>query len=112
MTGKAYMIPNPFTPNKAVEIDSELCIACNSCVDVCRSDVLVPNPEEGEPPVVLYPDECWFCGCCVEHCPESGAIRVEHPLNQKIGWKRKETGELFRIGISSPPPLKSKSPSR
>lgn len=56
------------------------------------------------PPIVLFPDECWFCGTCVEECPVEGAIRMEHPLNQKVGWKRKETGELFRLGMKNPPP--------
>jgi len=56
-----------------------------------------------EPPLVLYPDECWFCGTCVEECPAKGAIRMEHPLNQRVGWKRKETGELYRVGQKNPP---------
>ena len=56
-----------------------------------------------EPPLVLYPDECWFCGTCVEECPAKGAIKMEHPLNQRVGWKRRDTGELFRIGQKNPP---------
>jgi len=64
----------------------------------------------GQPPVPVYPDECWFCGVCVEHCPVPGAIRMEHPLNQRIGWKRKETGEYFRIGMKNPPPPNKKPP--
>jgi NADPH-dependent glutamate synthase beta subunit-like oxidoreductase/NAD-dependent dihydropyrimidine dehydrogenase PreA subunit len=63
-----------------------------------------------EPPVVLYPDECWFCGTCVEECPVKGAIRMEHPLNQRVGWKRKETGELFRVGMKNPPPPNNRPP--
>jgi NADH-quinone oxidoreductase subunit F len=62
------------------------------------------------PPIVLYPDECWFCGTCVEECPVKGAIRMEHPLNQRVGWKRKETGELFRMGMKNPPPPYTKPP--
>ena len=109
MGNKTYMVPNPMTPCQAVIIDSELCTGCNSCVDVCRSDVLMPNPVKGEPPVLLYPDECWFCGCCVEHCSvDGGAIRMEHPLNQRVGWKRRETGEHFRIGMKNPPPPNKK----
>ncbi len=61
-------------------------------------------------PLILYPDECWFCGTCVEECPVPGAIRMDHPLNQKIGWKRKETGELFRIGMKNPPPPNIRPP--
>ena len=103
MYTKAIMVPNPVTPNQAIFIDGNLCIGCGKCVDVCRTDVMVPNPEKGKPPIVLYQDECWFCGCCMFHCKQ-GAIRVEHPLQQRVGWKRKETGEYFRIGMKNPPP--------
>ena len=104
MNDKAYMVPSPFTPGRAVEIDPQICNGCRACVEVCRMDVLVPHPEKGKPPIVLYPDECWFCACCVEECPRPGAIRMEHPLNQRVGWKRKETGEYFRIGMRNAPP--------
>lgn len=104
---EAFMVPNPVTPCQAIHIDEDLCTGCNMCLKVCRSDVILPNPEKGKPPIVLYPDECWFCGCCVDHCPTPGAIRVEHPLNQRVGWKRKSTGEWFRIGMKNPPPAKS-----
>jgi NAD-dependent dihydropyrimidine dehydrogenase PreA subunit len=110
MENKAYMVPNPMTPCPAIFIDAELCIGCKQCVEVCRTDVMVPSPEKGKPPIVLYPDECWFCGCCVEHCPVPGAIRMEHPLNQRIGWKRKGTGEYFRIGMKNPPPPNTRPP--
>jgi NADH-quinone oxidoreductase subunit F len=62
------------------------------------------------PPVILYPDECWFCGTCVEECPVAGAISMEHPLNQRVAWKRKETGELFRRGMKNPPPPNLRPP--
>jgi formate dehydrogenase major subunit len=65
----------------------------------------------GQPPLSVYPDECWFCGVCVEHCPVPGAIRMEHPLNQRVGWKRKETGEIFRVGQKNPPPPNLRPPS-
>jgi NAD-dependent dihydropyrimidine dehydrogenase PreA subunit len=111
MTGeKAYTTPNPTTPCKAIIFNSEICSGCNQCLEVCRTDVMIPNPEEGKPPIVLYPDECWFCGCCTAHCPNPGAITVEYPLNQRAGWKRKETGEWFRIGMNNPPPPNTKPP--
>ncbi len=103
MKNDAYMVPNPLTPGQVILIDTAKCTGCNTCVEVCRTDVLVPNPETGKPPIVLYPDECWFCGCCGSDCP-TGALHVEYPLNQKVGWKRKETGEYFRLGMKNPPP--------
>ena len=101
---QAELVPNPSTPCRAVVIDSTRCIGCNACVEACRTDVLMPSPEPGEPPSVVFPDECWFDGCCVGVCPVEGAIRMEHPLMQRMGWKRKETGEYFRMGMKDPPP--------
>ena len=110
MEKRAYMVPNPATPGPAILINNEICISCNICVEVCRSDVILPNRVKRKAPVVMYPDECWFCGSCVEACPREGAIRMEHPLNQRARWKRKETGELFRIGMKNPPPQNKKPP--
>ena len=39
-----------------------------------------------------------------------GAIGMELPLNQRVGWKRKETGELFRVGMKDPPPPYTRPP--
>jgi NAD-dependent dihydropyrimidine dehydrogenase PreA subunit len=110
MENRAYITPNPMTPNQCVVINRELCSGCNSCVNVCRSDVLLPGREKGEPPIVVYPDECWYCGCCVEHCPVSGAISMEYPLNQRVGWKRKATGEYYHMGMKNPLPPNEKPP--
>ena len=110
MSDKVYILPNPATPGKALKINPELCTGCKMCVEVCRVDVLLPSLEKGKPPIVVYPDECWFCGCCVEHCPVSGAITLEQPLNQRAGWKRKATGEFFRIGMRNPPSPNLKPP--
>jgi len=98
------MLPNPMTPNQVLVFDPEVCTGCNTCVDTCPGGVLVPNPESGQPPVVLYPDECWVCGCCVGDCPNPGASKLLHPLNLRMGWKRKATGETYRIGMKDPPP--------
>jgi NAD-dependent dihydropyrimidine dehydrogenase PreA subunit len=114
MNDRAYMIPNPLTPNRAVDFDPEICVACNRCVEICRSDVLMPNPEVGCPPLVLYPDECWYCGTCVLECPCPGAITMLHPLNRSISvvWKRKATGEQFRLGMLDPPPPNTRPPAQ
>lgn len=93
----AYLMPNPATPCECVTFDETKCVGCNTCVESCRTDVLMPNPEKGKHPLVIYPDECWFCGCCVQDCPVEGANAMHHPLNQRIAWKNKETGELRRV---------------
>ena len=71
MSDKVYVVPNPMTPCQPVEFDVNLCTGCNTCVNVCHTDIFIPNSEKGKPPIILYPDECWFCGSCVEHCPVS-----------------------------------------
>ena len=74
---------NPITFN------SDICINCNRCVDVCQVDVFIPNHEKDKTPIVLYPGECWYCGCCVMECPEPGAIKLNPlPIN-RVYWKRK-----------------------
>ena len=99
----AVLTPNPVLPNHVIKIDPEKCCACYQCADICRCNVIMPNPVKGQPPLLVYPDECWHCAVCTEHCP-TGAIEFEHPINQKVTWKRKDTGEMFRIGMKNPPP--------
>ena len=93
---KCAALPNPMTPNISITFDETKCTGCNICVGVCRTDVMIPNPKPGQPPIVVYPDECWFCGCCVADCPVDGASQFHHPVGQKLAWKRKSTGEMFR----------------
>ena len=114
MNRKTYMVPNPLTPNRAIDFDAEICTGCNQCVEICRSDVLMPNPESKRPPIVLYPDECWYCGTCVLECNRPGAIIMLHPLHQSISvlWKRKATGENFRLGMRNPPEPNTRPPAK
>ena len=92
-----YALPNLVTPNKPVIFDTDICNGCNACVEICQMDVLIPNPDKGEAPIILFPDECWYGGCCVDECPQPGAIKLNHPLMQRVRWKRKATGEHFRV---------------
>jgi NAD-dependent dihydropyrimidine dehydrogenase PreA subunit len=96
---RVYILPNVATPNRPVIRNPDICNGCNTCVDVCQVDVYIPNPEEGKPPVTLHPDECWYCGCCVNECPRLrlGAIKFCWPLQQRGFYKRKSTGEIFRV---------------
>ena len=113
MNKKVYMTPNIPQPNKVVEFNPDICNGCNSCVQVCPHDVFMPHPDKKNSPIVLYPEECWYCGGCVEECSLEGAITLVHPLNQRIvvRWKRKHTGEVFRLGMKNPPPPNNKPPS-
>ena len=106
MNQTVYIVPNPPTPNRILQFDPDACTGCNSCVEVCPTDVMMPNPEPCQPPIVVYPEECWYCGGCVAECSESGAITLLHPTSQRISvnWKHRATGELFRLGMKHPPP--------
>jgi NAD-dependent dihydropyrimidine dehydrogenase PreA subunit len=97
-----YLLPNRPTPGRPVLFDAAVCNGCNRCVTVCPEDVLAPNPRKGRPPVILHAEECWYCGPCVEDCPLPGAIRLNHPLQQRVRWKRKggdgaDGGGYFRV---------------
>jgi NAD-dependent dihydropyrimidine dehydrogenase PreA subunit len=70
-------------------IDSKICTGCNKCVNICQVDLLLPNHTKGAPPVVMYPGECWYCGCCVVECPVEGAIKLRHPLMNRVFWTAK-----------------------
>ena len=104
--------PSVVTPGKFVIINPDVCTGCNSCVEVCPMDILAPNPVKGKPPYLLHYEECEHCGACVMHCPlaDEGAIKYVAPPAWKIRWKRKETGEHFRLGMANPPAPNLKPP--
>jgi adenylylsulfate reductase subunit B len=66
-------------------IDKTKCIACQTCVDICPTDVFFDSKPE-EIPLARYPDECWHCNACVHDCPE-GAIRLRIPLPLLVVYK-------------------------
>ena len=92
-----YATPNRSTPARPVIFNEDACTGCNQCITVCMADVFIPNPEKGKPPIILFPDECFYGGCCVGACPVPGAVKLNHPLTQRVRWKRKATGETFRV---------------
>jgi NAD-dependent dihydropyrimidine dehydrogenase PreA subunit len=94
---KVYASPNRVTPSSPLVFNDKVCNGCNRCVEVCLMDVFIPNPEKGRPPIMVYPDECWYDGCCVMECPRPGAIKMNHPLMQRVRFKRKATDEHFRV---------------
>ncbi len=113
MTEKTYMMPSPPIPCRPIEINPDTCTGCNMCIEVCLHDVFMPNPDRKNIPIVLYPEECWYCGSCVEECPIDATIVMHIPLKQQLSirWKRKESGEVFRLGMKNPPPANDKPPS-
>ena len=67
-------------------IDSEKCIACGQCVDICTEDVFYGS-KKGEVPTVTYPKECSHFNGCVEVCPVPGAISLRIPLPMLLVYK-------------------------
>jgi NAD-dependent dihydropyrimidine dehydrogenase PreA subunit len=96
-TPVVYAMPNLPTPSRPIIFDPRICSGCNTCAAVCPEDVFIPNPVKGESPIILYPEECWYCGVCVDDCNRKGGLRLNHPLQQRVRWKRKATAEHFRL---------------
>ncbi|MFX0007836.1 MAG: ferredoxin family protein [Promethearchaeota archaeon] len=88
MDEKAYAIIEPGISNP-ISFNSDICIGCNRCMEVCQVDLFIPNLEKGKHPIVLYPGECWYCGCCVVECPCHGAIKLNPLLMNQVHWKPK-----------------------
>jgi len=88
MDKKVYAVYEP-SISLPISFNSEICIGCNRCIDICQVDLFIPNPERDKPPIVLYPGECWYCGCCVMECPKPGAIRLNPLKMNQVYWKRK-----------------------
>lgn len=93
---KILAVPEPPVANPLV-FNPAICNGCNACVNVCQVDLMLPNPVKGDPPLAMYPGECYFCGSCVDACPREGAIRLNPPLMHRPRWKRRKTGEDFRL---------------
>jgi NAD-dependent dihydropyrimidine dehydrogenase PreA subunit len=47
------------------KIDSDECISCGSCAEVCPEDAIA----EGEESYVIDPEKCIDCGVCEDECP-------------------------------------------
>ena len=59
-------------------IDSEKCLQCGECVDVCPVDVYYGS-KANEIPTVSYGEDCYFCSACIIECPND-AIELRYPL--------------------------------
>lgn len=63
-------------------IDTEKCIKCGVCADICTMDVFTQYIKD-ETPCVQYPDECWHCRACVIDC-KAKAITIRIPLPYRL----------------------------
>ncbi|MDD1671500.1 MAG: 4Fe-4S binding protein [Methanomicrobiales archaeon] len=53
-------------------VDKELCVGCETCVDVCPSEAISMNDEKAK----VDQEKCVDCSTCVDTCP-SAAIHME-----------------------------------
>ncbi|MBK8231881.1 MAG: ferredoxin family protein [Candidatus Eisenbacteria bacterium] len=66
-------------PKGRVEIKSEECKGCGTCVELCPQDVLLLGNDlnrMGYRAVTYKGDGCTGCGICFYACPEPGALSV------------------------------------
>lgn len=75
-------------PYGRVDIDTEACTLCLSCVSLCPSGALADNPDS--PQLRFVEDACLQCGLCTRVCPENALSLVpqldlsDAALNAKV----------------------------
>lgn len=84
--------------NGAITRDSQYCVACRRCVNICPvrefsinckgSDTVVSTPYEKEL-------DCIFCGACVRHCP-TGAL-TDH---EDLPAIQEELNDLNKLAVA------------
>jgi len=62
-----------------IELDTDACIGCGRCVEICPVNVLAMKEEK---PVVVNDAACTLCGICADQCPTK-ALKIER--NADIG---------------------------
>jgi len=62
------------------EFDTDTCIGCGACVNVCPTNALtMVDDTDSEPPkriITQKTDACIFCGNCVENCTTGESIKL------------------------------------
>ena len=93
-------------PYGAVEVDTESCTLCLSCVSLCPSGALVENPDR--PELRFQEDACLQCGICRTICPEDAIALTpqldlsdealgQRILNEEEPFACVECGALFGV---------------
>jgi electron transport complex protein RnfB len=62
----------------SVEVESDLCNGCETCVDVCQMKAISVDDDIA----VVSDEKCIGCGLCVSNCPSEAMLIVE-----REGWK-------------------------
>ncbi|MDF9407375.1 4Fe-4S binding protein [Pelotomaculum isophthalicicum JI] len=56
-------------------VNSETCIACATCYEVCPADPKVFEVNDFS--TVVHPEACLGCGACEDSCPTSSITLTE-----------------------------------
>jgi len=88
-----------FTGGQVAVIETEACIACGRCAEVCRFDaVLRPSPALPDQRFAIDPLACEGCAACFYQCPAEAIRMAEQQDGQ---WFRSDTrfGPLFHAHL-------------
>lgn len=90
-------LSNEFWGGSLAFIDSELCIGCGACAEVCRYDALIPDLKNGS----VYwvdPIACDGCAACYYACPQDAISMIKQ---QEGMWYEADTkwGKLFHAEL-------------
>ncbi|MHA1915850.1 MAG: ATP-binding protein [Promethearchaeota archaeon] len=72
-------------------IDYDLCILCDTCVEICPTGIIEHIDDEDGEKITFNLDECLGCGLCASNCPEE-AISLE---KVRSDIPRQSMGSLF-----------------
>lgn len=50
----------------SIAIDSEKCIGCGRCSEVCPGSLIKLDSKKA---YIKYPKDCWGCTSCIKECP-------------------------------------------
>ncbi len=103
--GKTLPLPQG-APYGAVEVNTDSCTLCLSCVSLCPSGALIDNPDM--PQLNFQEDACLQCGMCQTICPEKAISLVpqldlgdgalsQRVLNEEEPYACVECGSLFGV---------------
>ena len=93
-------------PYGAVQVNTDSCTLCLSCVSLCPSGALIDNPDM--PQLNFQEDACLQCGMCQTICPETAITLVpqldlsdaalgQRVLNEEEPFACVECGSLFGV---------------
>ena len=84
--------------NPAIERDSQYCVECRRCINICPVASYGFNHRAGDVVVGTPYDEkldCLFCGACVKHCP-TGALTDQGDISKVI----KELDDVNKLSVA------------